>query len=258
MKDLIRLYNIECPNPNENCMYDYLCNWLTERKVEFETDGKNIWRLTGQQFILSSHYDMVQTNGRAEHFYKKGDIIRGYNKYYQQTSLGADDKNGIWICMKCIEDCIVPDFIWSFGEEVGLLGIHQMKDNSVLGRNIRQRNACLVLDRKGCGEILDSGSTGPYCKTLAQDLVNFGNKEYGNSKFIVGKGSVSDTAILCKYCESVNISVGYYNQHTAQEYTNYKELEFMRQFVKHAILTFKHWSCPVETYERSDRNERKI
>lgn len=249
MKDLIRLYNIECPHPNEDNMYCYLCEWLQNHGVEYESDGKNIWRLTGQQMFLSSHYDMVQTRGRAEHFYDKNGIIKGYNKDYQQTSLGADDKNGIWICMKCIEDGIIPDFIWSFGEEVGLLGIHQLDDAGVLKDRIDESKVGLILDRAGCGEILKSGATGDYCNTLAQDLVNFGNKECGN-RFTVGTGSVSDTAVLCKYCECVNISVGYYRQHTASEYTNFNELDFMRQFVKHVLVAFKHWSCPVSSYER--------
>lgn len=253
MQDLIKLYNIECPHPNEDVMYCYLCKWLQDHNVEYESDGKNIWRLTGKKFILSSHYDMVKTNGRAEHFYIKDNVIKGYNKDYQQTSLGADDKNGIWICMKCIEKGLQPDFIWSFGEEVGLLGIHQLDDAGVLKEHIKENNVCLVLDRKGYGEILNEGGTGKYCNTLAQDLVNFGNSlEFGLK---VGSGTMSDAEVLSKYCESTNMSIGYYNGHSSTENTNWEELQKMRDFVVKVLLLFVHYNCPVETYERRSEYE---
>jgi len=254
MKDLLKLYSIECPHPNEDVMYCYLCEWLQNHDVEYESDGKNIWRLTGKKFILSSHYDMVETNGRAEHFYIKDNVIKGYNKDYEQTSLGADDKNGIWICMKCIENGLQPDFIWSFGEEVGLLGIHQLDDTGVLRKHIKENNVCLVLDRKGYGEILNEGGSGKYCNTLAQDLVNFGNGlGFG---LMVGSGTMSDTAVLSKYCESTNMSIGYYNGHCPTENTDWEELQKMRDFVVKVLLFFVHYNCPVETYERRMKYER--
>lgn len=250
MKDLIRLYNIESVNPNEAKMHDWLCAWLKEHKVKYKTDELNIYRLTGNKVVLSAHMDQVETNGQAVHFYQNGDIIRGYNKDYEQTSLGADDKNGIWIILKALEKNPDTNFIISYGEEVGLVGINSMK--KILDKKIKQDMIAIVLDRRGFGEVLKEGSGGDYCYTLAQDLCNYWNSVLGKVEcFKEGSGSVSDTNILRCYCESVNVGVGYYNPHSEREETNFKELSTIKDLILLTLDNFVHYSCPVSTYKRS-------
>lgn len=252
MKDLIRLYNIESVNPNEAEIHAWLCAWLDAHKIKYETDELNIYRLTGQPIVLSAHMDQVETKGQAVHFYKDGDVIKGYNKDYEQTSLGADDKNGIWIILKALEDYPEADFIISYGEEVGCVGINAMK--KVLDEKMSQDMIALVLDRRGFGEVLDSGSSGKYCCTLAQDLCNYWNGLMNDAEcFETGSGSVSDTNVLCKYCESVNIGVGYYNPHTEKEETNFEELSLVKDMILNTLNDFVHYPRPVSTYKRSYR-----
>ena len=250
MKDLIRLYNIESVHPNEAEMHAWLCAWLDGHEVKYETDGFNIYRLTGNKVVLSAHMDQVETNGQAVHFYKDGNIIRGYNKDYEQTSLGADDKNGVWIILKALEERPDTDFIISYGEEVGCVGINSMK--KILDKKLHQDMIALVLDRRGFGEILDKGSSKDYCCTLAQDLCNYWNRVIvEDDLFKVGSGSVSDTNVLCEYCESVNIGVGYYNPHTEKEETDFEELSLVKDLVLNTLDNFVHYPCPVSTYKRS-------
>ena len=251
MRDLIRLYNIESVHPNEAEIHAWLCTWLDGHKIKYETDGLNIYRLTGNKVVLSAHMDQVKTNGQAVHFYKDGDVIKGYNKDYKQTSLGADDKNGIWIILKILEEKPDTDFIISYGEELGCIGIESMK--AILDDKLKQDMIAIVLDRRCVGEILDKGSSDNYCCTLAQDLCNFWNMTIGDDLFETGSGSVSDTNVLCKYCESVNIGVGYYNPHTEKEETNFEELTLIKDLILTTLDDFVHYPCPVSTYERSSR-----
>lgn len=247
MKDLIRLYHIESVHPKEAGIYTWIREWLDDNEIDYETDGVNIWRLTGKNIILSAHMDQVETNGQAEHFYKDGERISGYNKDYEQTSLGADDKNGIWIILKALEHNKDTDFIISTGEEVGCVGIDQMKKNGVL-EDITDKSVCFVLDRRGFGEVLQKGSTGPYCNTLAQVLCNFFNQDCPEPIFEVSDGTLSDTSRLCERCESVNISVAYYNPHSSKETTDFDELQFTKDKIIDALDNFVYYPCPVDTY----------
>lgn len=249
MKDLIRLYNIESHNPNEESIHKWICHWLDEHNVDYEKDGLNIFRLTGKDIVLSAHMDQVETNGQAVHFYQEKTKIIGYNKDYEQTSLGADDKNGIWIILKALEHNKDTNFIISVGEEVGCKGMDELEKDKVLDR-IKEDSICLVLDRKGFGEVLDRGSTGPYCNTLAQVLCNFWNQYYQEEVFKVSSGTLSDTSRLCKHCESVNVSVGYYKAHSEYEYTDYDELVSTKDMVIEALNNFVYYPCPVKTYYR--------
>ena len=95
------------------------------------------------------------------------------------------------------------NFIISAGEEVGCVGIKLLEDHKVLDKIEALDTWCIVLDRRGCDDVLDSGSGSTYCKTLAQDICNY----LGDMS--VTSGSVSDTATICEYCESVNMSVAY-------------------------------------------------
>lgn len=246
MKDLIQLYSVESVHPHENDIYSWIVEWMERHDIKFDTDGKNIWKLTGEQIILSAHMDQVKTNGRAVHFYQKDKMIRGYNKDYEQTSLGADDKNGVWIILKCLEDDPNTNFIISHGEESGCVGISELKN--VLKSKVDHNNICIVLDRRGFGEVLDRGSSCSYCNTLARVLCNYWNQDFEDEIFCTGGGTVSDANAISEYCECVNVSVAYYNPHTKEEKTNFDELLFTMNMVK-SLKDFVYYPCKVETFK---------
>lgn len=245
MKDLLKLYSFESVHdtPEETALADWICKWLEKHNIFFERLGNNIYSLTGtNKTILSAHLDQVQTNGKAVKFFMQDDdTIRGYNSDYEQTSLGGDDKNGVWIILKALEAGKEIDFVISAGEEYGCLGIKALEDAGKLDE-IEPHQICLVLDRKGEGDILKGGSTDVYCCTLAQDMVNYLGDEYK-----VTTGSISDTRYLCCYCESVNMSTAYYNPHSSTEYTDFKRLKEIRDDVFDIVDNFVHYSTdPVE------------
>ena len=50
-------------------------------------------------------------------------MIVGYDhKRKRMTGIGADDKNGIWICLKCLEDFKAVKCAFFVQEEVGCIG----------------------------------------------------------------------------------------------------------------------------------------
>lgn len=255
MKDLLKLYSFESVHGSEDekAICDWICKWLDAHEIEYHRLGNNIYKKGKSNIYLSAHLDQVKTAGKAVKFFMKDGIITGYNKYWCQTSLGADDKNGIWIILKALETYGNDvSFIISEGEEVGLVGIHVLDNQNILKLLLNERDTiCLVLDRRGTREILDTGGSCKYCKTLAQDLCNFLGEN-----FVVGSGSCSDTQVLSEYCESVNMSVAYDGAHSSTESTNFKELQHIADCVMSVLESFKHYNTPVSVYKKEKSYDR--
>ena len=250
MKDLLKLYSFDsvADSEDETKVCSWICHWLDEHNIKYERYVNNIVHYATsfeQPVMLSAHLDKVDTNGRAVHFFKDDkECIRGYNERWEQTSLGADDKNGVWLILKLLEEGYDFDFIISQGEEVG--GSNGIK---TLEKSIEKSLAeyCIVLDRKGAGDVLESGAGTTYCKTLAWNLCNFAELS-GFAGFEVTSGSVSDTQTICKHMESVNMSVAYYKPHTEHEYTDFARLLEIFEFLKEAMDHFVHYPTPVDKY----------
>lgn len=252
MKDLIQLYKFYSPHGTDG--ETQICDWLVERfkqlGIEVNREGNNIWHFEkGNQYLLSAHLDQVATNGPAVHFFKsdKG-IIRAYNKNWQRTSLGADDKNGVWCILKLAEAGKNFDFIISEGEEVGCVGINAIEEH------IKESTAKIgiVIDRKSNTDILKGGSTDVYCDTLAGCLRNFWNNECQGNNYEVTTGSISDTRVICKYMESVNLCANYEDAHTKNETTDWEGLQRTKRNLEFMFNGFKHYPSKPEVYVKKD------
>ena len=246
MKTLLKLYSFESVHntPDEKALADWLEEWFVKHEVEYTRDGDNFYKLDQyQEPILSAHLDQVKTNGKAEHFYLTPDKhIIAYNKDWERTSLGGDDKNGVWIILKMLEKKLPINFIISAGEEVGCVGIKLLDTGKVLDKIDELDTWCIVLDRRGSNDVLDSGSGSTYCKTLAQDICNY----LGDMS--VTSGSLSDTATICEYCESVNMSVAYEKPHQAEEHTDWVRLQCICDYVEQLCTDFVHYPTDPSVY----------
>ena len=245
-KDLLSLYNIHSVSgtDGEKEICDWICKRLDDMGIGYKRIDNTIYRLGEGDVcgLLSAHLDQVQTNGKAEHFYLVDKrYILGYNNKYQRTSLGADDKNGVWIILKLLEQGCNVDFIISESEETGCKGIAKVEEE--LKKYADEYDYCIVLDRRGNSEVLNRGSTGKYCKALAHNLKNFWEGAY-----TVGSGSISDTATICKYIESVNLSVAYESAHTSKERTDYIALMQIKEDVRKALEYFTHYPSDPSEY----------
>lgn len=239
MKDLLKLYNFYSVGhtDGEKAIADWLENWFREHDTPVERKNNTLYHMVGAELpLLSAHLDMVDTNGQAVHFYNNDGVISGFNKYYQQTSLGADDKNGVWIILKAIEAGLEFNFVISECEECGGDGIRSVEDK-LMG------SYCVVMDRRGTSDILEQGGSTTYCKTLAWNLKNFWGSHWN-----VTTGGISDTQTICRHIESVNISVAYDNPHTAEETTDFDVLEQTKDDVICMLTDFVHYPCKPEDY----------
>lgn len=247
MKTLLKLYSFESVHgsDDEKALADWIDNWLTERKIPHKRLSNNIYSFDYPDTpCLSAHIDQVKTNGKAVHFYLTPDKhITGYNADWQRTSLGGDDKNGVWIILKLLEKGLRFNFILSEGEERGCIGINKIDLTPLKEID----SYCIVLDRRGSKDILKSGGGSTFCSTLAQCLCNF----LGNENYAVTTGSVSDTCRISEFCESVNMSVAYEAPHTDKEHTNWTRLEEILEDVESVLQNFVHFPTPPSVYQPS-------
>lgn len=248
MKDLLKLYSFESVHnsDDETKIADWICKWLDTNSITDYTRVDNtVYRLGNfSKPILSAHLDQVKTNGKAVKFFMNDDEkIIAFNDKWERTSLGADDKNGVWIILQCLLKDPDINFIISEGEESGCIGIKKLDNTGVLETFIDKEQFCLVLDRRGRTDMLKSGASTTFCSTLAQSLCNFLDQD-----FKVASGSISDTCTICQYCESVNMSVAYENPHTANEITDFKRLKEIRDAVLDILDGFIHYSTPPSVY----------
>lgn len=244
MKTLLKLYSFESvhESDDEKALADWLDNWLTEHKIPHQRLGNNLYSFDYPDTpTLSAHIDQVKTNGKAIHFYLTPDNhIIGYNKDWQRTSLGGDDKNGVWIILKMLEKGLRFNFILSEGEERGCIGINKIDLTPLKEID----SYCIVLDRRGKSDILKSGGGSTFCSTLAQSLCNF----LGNEYYSVTTGSISDTCRISEFCESVNMSVAYEAPHTANEHTDWTRLQEILSDVETIVQDFVHFPTPPSIY----------
>ncbi len=176
-----------------------------------------------------AHIDQIQdTHSKDFRAIETKDYILGFSlKNKQQEGLGADDKNGVWVALKCLQKYGAIKCAFFVGEEIGCIGSSAV-DLSFFD-NCRFVLQC---DRRNGSDLITS-IFGELCsKEFLNDIdfEQFGYKET--------HGALTDVATLKERGLAVcalNISCGYYKPHTDQEFTIKSELQNCLAFVSHII-----------------------
>lgn len=170
--------------------------------------------------VLSAHLDMVKTGKDLEYVINSNGILFGVDKNFEPTSLGADDKNGLWCIIQASKHPSRPHIVLFEDEEIGRQGSQDCNIDW-----FKDKDCCIVIDRKGENEIIVEGMRGGYTSLLGP-IFKMVNPEW---KFEKGLSCDADS-IKCEI-DVINISCGYYNAHTKDEYTVLSELEGTLQAV---------------------------
>ena len=157
--------------------------------------------------------------------------------------MGADDKNGIWVCLRCLEECPCLKVFMAVGEEKGCIG-----SNHADMKFFADSLYVLEPDCKG-GEEIHTNLKGTPCaspefeQTLLQFIIhNSSSSEATESitKFIISPGKGSDIFALTLSGIGVscaNIPCGYHLPHKDDEYTVIAELEHSLAYIRHFVTT---------------------
>lgn len=246
MELLKQLYCIHAPYYREWPMIcfvrEYIHQHVPEAEVQMDCWG-NLYVVKGEGLkvkdnelkgypTLVCHLDQVQEL-HSEDFEvrQEGDMLYGWSEQNQQREgLGADDKNGIWVCLRCLEECPRLKVFMAVGEEKGCIGSNHA-DMSFFADSLY----VLEPDCKGGKEIHTNLKDVPCASSdFEQALLE------ANSQFAITPSKGSDIFVLTLNGIGVscaNIPAGYHQPHKDDEYTIITELEHTLAFIRHFVTT---------------------
>lgn len=179
-----------------------------------EGDGKT-------PILLTAHMDTVHKERCKEI------ITKTVNKQHIMTSpqgIGGDDRCGIWlIYMVLTKTKYRPSILFCEDEEIGGVGSSKFVKTEYV-RRLTDLKYLVELDRANSKDAVYYDCGNLKFQKYIKETIGY-TKEYG---------SFSDISHLSPACDkaSVNLSCGYYRQHTLEEYVVYEEMCATYQAVK--------------------------
>ena len=235
MELLKELYGISAQTHQEKDMIAFVSQKLTDLGVSFTIDkAGNIYATKGKATTfpcIAAHLDEVhQAREKGyEVLVIRDEFIIGFNSGKREfNGIGADDKNGIWVCLKCLEKYDNLKCVFFVGEEQGCIGSRQA--------DMKFFDDCrfvLQCDRKGNSDFINRIYGDSLCSS--QFLKDANLKEHGYKE---ENGMQTDVRTLRDRgleISCANISCGYYYPHTPHEMTNIEDLKKCRTLVEHII-----------------------
>ena len=140
-------------------------------------------------------------------------IVFNGNKMSSPQGIGGDDRCGIYAILQLMykHDCSI---LFCEDEEIGCVGTRKFIDTELA--STLEFNYIIELDRKGKTDAVFYECDNP-------EFEEFITKEYFKTSY----GTLSDISYLAPElgCAAVNLSCGYYNAHTVNEYIMTDELD---------------------------------
>lgn len=175
----------------------------------------NVWSIRfPNKPIFVSHADTVigsDINYGAPLLEKDGKLSR------PGLVLGADDRAGVNLILNHKHKI---NFIITKDEEIGCLGAKELSKNTEFVKDVTDGGFFIELDRKGNDNII--GNVHGYCEKGVTELLQTVLTSYRDVW-----GVLTDIDAWTDIRQGVNLSVGYYNAHSSNEYLNIAEWEFL-------------------------------
>lgn len=240
MELLFNLYKIHSMSGQENQMRKFIKDYVRNNVpgATVEQKNKNIYIVKGESETypcVVAHLDQVQTKHSKDFkVFEHDGILFGYSaQNKRQEGLGADDKNGIWVALKCLErfDNIKVAFFHS--EEIGTVGSENAEMDFF--KDVR---FVLEADRRNGGDLITNICGMIASNEFINDIMPYaevhGYKE--TTGMLTDVETLSDNGLGVS---AVNMSCGYYNPHTDEECTDVSELENCLAFAMDIIENCK-------------------
>lgn len=261
MELLHKLYRTYAPTGHEWQMICLIRNHLAENvpqaHIRMDNWG-NLYITKGEALngypTLCCHMDQVKPQ-QSEDFtvVMDGDILYGQSESSgAREALGADDKNGIWVCLRALERLPRLKVFMSVGEEKGCWGSNRA-DVSFFHDSLY----ILEPDCKG-GEEIHTVLKGVPCASAEFEIAL--NAEAHGYRLTDGKTTdilpltLSGVGVSC-----ANIPVGYYTPHKNEEHCSLNDLERCLDFVVHtAKLLNRKFPHEYKTETRKIIEQMKV
>ena len=247
MELLKQLYKIHSPSGNERAMKKFIRRYVRKHipgaKMRTDKTG-NLYIIKGASETypcMVAHLDQVQRE-RSQDFtsIETKELIFGYSpSLRKQEGLGADDKNGIWIALKCLEKYGTLKVTFFVEEETGCRGSSQADMDF-----FKDCRFVIQSDRRGHQDLITTIGWTDLCSD--EFLKAIGYKQFSYQKT---EGAMTDILALKENglkTSCINLSCGYYEPHTDNEFTVKADLLNCLRLIEHIIGT-----C-TEVYPHAD------
>jgi hypothetical protein len=238
MELLKQMYEIHSPSGGEKRLKKFIKRWvgnnIPDAVIRKDNHDGNVYITRGTSDTypcVVAHLDQVQSKHSTDFMaVETEDIIFGYSpKNRRREGLGADDKNGIWVALKCLEEFDTIKVAFFVEEETGCNGsgradISWFKDCRYI----------LQADRRGAHDCITSIWRDICSESFANDLPM---TQYG---YVATSGMMTDVLELSDNgvgISCINMSCGYYDPHTDDEFTVKADLLNCLEFTKAIIST---------------------
>lgn len=233
MELLKQMYRISSPSGKEKKMRKFIKDWVRKNvgdAIIDQDDLGNVYVTRGLSDTypcVVAHMDQVQKPHEKDFqvFNLNGNLYGFSAGAMEMRGLGADDKNGIWVALKCLKRYDVFKCAFFVSEEIGCVGSESAEMSFF--DDCRWVIQC---DRKNGGDLITNASYVELCSKEFVDAIHperFGYKETDGMMTDVMTLKENGLKVSC-----VNMSCGYYRPHTEQEITVFSELSNCLAFVQ--------------------------
>ncbi|ALA07296.1 hypothetical protein SECTIM467_172 [Brevibacillus phage SecTim467] len=228
-QQLFELLCIEAPSGQETKVRKYLEPKLVELvdKIHVDAAGnllaeKKCGDGNGAIVMLSAHMDSVKNIQKGRKVIEKNGVF-----FSTKGVLGADDRAGIAIIMSVLRNIDKIDFngnikvAFTVSEEIGCVGSRKMDVNWY-----EDVDLAIVVDRRGNRDIV-TGCGAPYnfCSEAVGKFFENCSGLLDMDWKVVGGGTSDAITFSSNGIHSVNLSAGYYNEHTEKEFVVIKDCQ---------------------------------
>ena len=215
-------------------LVNYICEFLKTNNILYEVDGmSNIYCTKGYAETypcVVAHTDTVHNNTyidvRTEFKTNSKNVLKeaykGYNKIGQPTGIGGDDKAGVFACLTLLTELPILKAAFFVSEEIGCLGSlaadPEFFDNVGYAIQFDAPFDWMVTEVSSGVPLFDRDSG--FFNKVNNILVDNTNPKYGSHPY-------TDVYALKKLFDfsCINISIGYYDYHTPNEYVILEDVE---------------------------------
>ena len=235
-------FTLQLKRPHGSVTEMLYVKWLCEQieaagyGYDFDAHG-NVWVIADAKspVLFTAHTDTVHhTDGKQA----IGQYVTANGHVMLMTSgapdvLGADDGTGCVILLELLSRGVAGTYVWFRGEEVGCLGSKAFAKMDIAAYYLDGIKYAVAFDRAGYSDVVSVQRGSACCSDeFAYELSVALSKagEANDLLFAPARGVYTDTAELTKLIkECTNISVGYFYQHTNQEY---QDVTFLEQLIE--------------------------
>lgn len=215
------------------------------KNMKEDHHGNVYLSLGNSDTLFSCHTDTVHRKEGIQGYVD--DTVFGVIYKDDGEILGADNTAGVWIMLSLIAHNIPGLYLFHKDEEIGGLGSSWIAKTRP--QYIENITKAIAFDRKGQHEVITHQYMGRCCSdTFGNSLAKFIGLDYT----ISDEGIFTDTANYTNFInECTNISVGYENEHTKNEYLDYN---FLVNKLMPSLLEVPWDDLPIER-EFNTKNE---